>query len=168
MVAFGAVCAVVVVERHFGLNATSVALSFLLVVLAAATHWGLGVAIATSVAAVLSLNFFFLPPVGTFTIEDPQNWVALAAFLITAATASQLSARAQHRAAEALERRIETERLYDLGRAILLNEQFDHTMERIAVHITRIFELDEMSHFTIPSNWLHTVPALGSPLRKKN
>ena len=40
---------------------------------------------------MLGLNFFFLPPVGTFTIADPQNWLALTAFLVTAIVASQLS-----------------------------------------------------------------------------
>ena len=47
----------------------------------------------SSIVAMLCFNFFFLPPVGTFTIADPQNWVALFAFLATALTASQLSAR---------------------------------------------------------------------------
>src|ERR1700716_996424 len=111
------------IERRTGLNSTTVALSYLLVVLGAATIWGLTVAIITSVAAVLAFNFFFIPPLHTFTVDDSQNWIALAAFLITAATASQLSARAQRRTAEAQERRLETERLYDLGRAILMNQQ---------------------------------------------
>ena len=50
---------------------------------------------------VLCFNFFFLPPVYTLTIADPQNWVALAAFLVTAVTAGQLSELAKRRAAEA-------------------------------------------------------------------
>src|SRR5467141_4134875 len=71
-------------------NATTVALTFLLAVLLVATVWGLAAAVTTSVAAMLAFNFFFLPPAGGLTIEDPQNWVALIAFLITAITASQL------------------------------------------------------------------------------
>src|SRR5207244_9575357 len=54
----------------------------------------------------------FLPPFGTFTIADPDNWIALFAFLITAVTAGQLSARARHRAEEAEAARREIERLY--------------------------------------------------------
>jgi two-component system sensor histidine kinase KdpD len=61
---------------------------------------------------VLSFNFFFLPPVHTFTITQPQNWVALVAFLLTALTAGQLSARARQRAEEAESGRREVERLY--------------------------------------------------------
>ena len=56
------------------------------------------------IAAMLCFNFFFLPPVGTLTIADPQNWVALLAFLATAIVASQLSGRArirEHRGARA-------------------------------------------------------------------
>src|SRR4051812_6822140 len=63
------------------LSSTTVALALLLIVLGAATLGRLGAAIIVSVAAMLALNFFFLPPVGTFTIADPGNWVALFAFL---------------------------------------------------------------------------------------
>src|SRR5271157_1587094 len=68
-------------------NATTVALTFLLAILAIATWWSLPEAVLASVAAVLCFNYFFLPPVGTLTISDPQNWVALVAFLVTAVTA---------------------------------------------------------------------------------
>src|ERR1700730_6763041 len=58
-------------------NSTTVALTFLLAILGVATAWGLLEAIVSSVAGMLCFNFFFLPPIGTFTIADPQNWVAL-------------------------------------------------------------------------------------------
>ena len=147
LVSFSSVLAIILLSAWIGLNTTTVALSLLLVVLAAATLWGLALAIATSLAAVLAFNFFLLPPVGTFTVEDPQNWVALAAFLITAATASQLSSRAQRRTAEAQERRLETERLYELGRAILLNERFDRTLEQTAIDVARVFDLEEVAFY---------------------
>ena len=57
------------------------ALALLLVVLGTATTARLGVAIIVSVMAMLAFNFFFLPPLGTLTIADPQNWIALFAFL---------------------------------------------------------------------------------------
>ena len=147
LVSFSTVLAIVLASRWIGLNTTTVALSLLLVVLAAATLWGLTLATATSLAAVLAFNFFLLEPVGTFTVEDPQNWVALVAFLITAVTASQLSSRAQRRTAEAQARRLETERLYELGRAILLNESFDRTLERTAIDVGRVFDLDEVAFY---------------------
>jgi two-component system sensor histidine kinase KdpD len=95
------------------INTTTVALALLLVVLFVAARWGSRPAIVVSVFGVLCLNFFFLPPVHTFDIAQPENWIALIAFWITAVTAGELSARVTRRAAEAEAARQEIERLYD-------------------------------------------------------
>jgi two-component system sensor histidine kinase KdpD len=95
------------------INSTTVALAFLLVVLFIATYRGSRPALLASVLAMFCFNFFFLPPFHTLTIADPQNWVALAAFLATAITAGQLSARAKRRAEEAEIGRRENKRLYE-------------------------------------------------------
>ena len=95
------------------INATTVALALLLVVVFVAIFWGSKPALLASMLGMLSFNFFFLPPYHTFTIADPQNWVALAAFFITALAVGQLSARARQRAEEAEAGRIEIRRLYD-------------------------------------------------------
>ena len=97
----------------------------ILLVLATATRWGLAEAIFTSLLCMLGFNFYFLPPIGTFTIAEPQNWVALGAFLISAFVASQLSAKAKTRTEEASARRSEIERLYRLSRAMLLDDSTD-------------------------------------------
>jgi two-component system sensor histidine kinase KdpD len=68
---------------------------------------------AAALLGVACFNFFFLPPVHTFNIANPQNWVALTAFLITAITAGELSARAKRRAEEAEAGRREIEHLYN-------------------------------------------------------
>ena len=94
------------------INSTTVALGMLLVVLFTATRWGSLPALFASLLAMLCFNFFFLPPFKTFSIASSDNWVALAAFLITAITAGQLSARAKRRAEEAEAGRQEIERLY--------------------------------------------------------
>jgi K+-sensing histidine kinase KdpD len=94
------------------INATTVSLALLLNVLFIATRWGSLPAMAASILAMLCFNFFFLPPFGTFTIAAPDNWIALFAFLATAVTAGQLSARARKRAEEAESGRREIERLY--------------------------------------------------------
>ena len=91
-----------------------------MVVLVVAATSRLRVAVVTSVAAMLCLNFFFLPPVGTFTIADPQNWVALFAFLGVSLVASNLSAVARARTEEAVDRRDELARLFDLSRDVLM------------------------------------------------
>ena len=93
-------------------NPTTAALAFLLVVLFVATAWGSRPAVFASLLGVAGFNFFFLPPFGTFAIRNPDNWVAFFAFLITAFTAGQLSARAKRRAEEAELAKQEIERLY--------------------------------------------------------
>jgi two-component system sensor histidine kinase KdpD len=102
------------VLKLFGdhVNSTTVALGLLLVVLFVATAWGSGPAVLASVLGVLCLNFFYLPPVGRWTIDDPHNWVAFLAFLVTAVTTGQLSSRSKRRAEEADAGRHEIERLY--------------------------------------------------------
>src|SRR5262245_47155904 len=94
------------------INATTVALAMLLNVLFIATRWGSAPAIATSIVAMLSFNYFFLPPFGTLEIAAPDNWIALAAFIITSITAGQLTARAKRRAEEAEAGQREIKRLY--------------------------------------------------------
>ncbi len=93
-------------------NPTTAALGFVLVVLFVATTWGSRPAVFASLLGVACFNFFFLPPFGTFAIRNPDNWVAFFAFLITAFTAGQLSARAKRRAEEAELAKQEIERLY--------------------------------------------------------
>src|SRR5215510_6452765 len=93
---------------------TTVALALLLIVLATATFGRLWIATVIAVLATLTFNFFFLPPLGTLTIADAQNWIALFAFLVVAVIASNLSAAVQARALEAIARRNEVIRLFDL------------------------------------------------------
>jgi two-component system sensor histidine kinase KdpD len=118
-VAVAGIAGVTVLLSLFGerINHTTVALAMLLVVLFVAAAWGSRPAIVSSLLGVFCFNFFFLPPAGTLTIADPENWVALIVFLITAITAGQLSARARRRAEEAEEGRREIERLYNELRA---------------------------------------------------
>jgi two-component system sensor histidine kinase KdpD len=124
---------------------TTVALALLLVVLGAATLARLRIAIAVSIVAMLTLNFFFLPPVGAFTIADPQNWIALMVFLIVAVIASNLSAAAQDRAREAIARRNEVTRLFDLTRDVLLTTETASAIDALARHVARRFELQRVA-----------------------
>jgi two-component system sensor histidine kinase KdpD len=124
---------------------TTVALAFLLVVLAIATFGRLWIATVVAVVAMLTLNFSFFPPVGTFTIANPQNWVALAAFLIVAVIASNLSAAAQARAREAIARRNEVTRLFDLTRDVLLTTETAGAIDALARHIARRFVLSKVA-----------------------
>ena len=103
------------VLKSFGdqINPITVALGLLLIVLFVATAWGPKPAILSSLLGGACFNFFFLPPLHTFVVADPQNWIALISFLITAITVGQLSAHAKRRTAESNLARQEIERLYE-------------------------------------------------------
>ncbi len=126
--------------RLIPVNATTVGFFYIVAILVIATVGGLIEATVSSIIAMLCFNFFFLPPVRTFTIADPQNWVALFAFLTTALTASQLSDRLKRQRREALDREHEMERLYALSRAILLTDTTQPTGKQIANQIAKAFE----------------------------
>src|ERR1700730_15334424 len=112
-------------------NQTTVALSFLLVVLLISANWGLRCAVFTPLIAALAFNYYFLPPVGTFTIQDPQNWVAFFAFLATSVIASQLSERARRETRNANDRRREVERLYAFSQQLLSNDNLAELLNSI-------------------------------------
>jgi len=140
----GAVLALTVLyTRWLGVhNSTTAALTFLMVVLVVAATSHLWAAITTSVVAVLCFNFFFLPPVGTFTIVDPQNWIALFAFLAVSLVASNLSSVARARAEGATTRRDEVARLFDLSRDVLLITESREANAALAALIAHRFDLD--------------------------
>ena len=120
---------------------------FLLIVLVAATTSPLWVAITTSVAAMISFNFFFLPPVRTLTIADPQNWVALLAFLVTSTVGSRLSSRIRQEADIANRRRREIEHLYTFSQKLLGEGNVIQLMNAIPNHIVDSFETGAASLF---------------------
>src|SRR6187549_2835231 len=123
-------------------NAAIVSTSFLLIVLMVAASSTLAAAIITSLVAMLCFNFFFLPPVRTLTITDPQNWVALFAFLVVSLVASNLSAVARARTREALGRRDELARLFDLSRDVLMMTESREALSVIARAVARRFDLE--------------------------
>jgi K+-sensing histidine kinase KdpD len=97
---------------HTRVSSTTIALILLLVILFSASFFGRNPALLASLAAMLSFNYFFLPPYGTWHIADSTNWVAWIAFILTAVTAGELSAYARRRADEATRGKLEIERLY--------------------------------------------------------
>jgi two-component system sensor histidine kinase KdpD len=127
--------------RHIlHVNQTTVALSFLLAILAVSAVWGMAVSLAMSLVAVVAFNYFFLPPIGALTIADPQNWVALFAFLVTSIVGSQLSSRIRTEADEAHQRRREVERLYQFSRKLLGEGNVIQLMNAIPDYIVESFE----------------------------
>jgi K+-sensing histidine kinase KdpD len=145
-VALLVISAATIVLRSFGdhVNPTTVALTFLLLVLFLATAWGPKPAVLASLLAAGSFNYFFLPPVGTFSIADPHNWIAISAFLITAVLVGQLSARVKRQAIDAENARMEIERLYQE-----LKESFEEASQAKALRQSERLKstlLDAVTH----------------------
>jgi two-component system, OmpR family, sensor histidine kinase KdpD len=143
-------------------NATTVALSYLLIVLFVAASSRLSVAIVASVSAMLALNFFFLPPIGSLAISEPQNWVALIAFLAVSLVASHLSSVARLRRDQALGRRDELARLFDLSRDILLASDGSAPLSSLAARISQRFELGHVA-VRLPNDERFDQRELGDP-----
>jgi two-component system, OmpR family, sensor histidine kinase KdpD len=125
--------------RWLHLNPTTIALAFLLGVLGISASWGLRQAVVMSVIATLAFNYFCLPPIGTFNISDPQNWIALFAFLVTAVTASELSERARRGTRSAIERRQELERLYAFSQLLLSSDNPAELLNLVPRYIVESF-----------------------------
>src|SRR5712664_2652524 len=135
------VAAIAFLYRHvIHVNQTTVALTLLLAILAVSAVWGMVVSVFMSVVAMLVFNYEFLPPIGTFTIADPQNWVALGAFLFTSIMGSQLSARIRKEADEAHSRRREIERLYKFSQKLLGEGNVIQLMNAIPNYVVETFE----------------------------
>ncbi len=88
---------------------TAAAIIFMLAILCAAIWWGLPEAIAGALTATAVLDYYFVPPVGSFEIDHIDDWIDLIAFLATAVLASELSARTKRSQAEAISRQKELE-----------------------------------------------------------
>ncbi|MGA7220130.1 MAG: ATP-binding protein [Candidatus Sulfotelmatobacter sp.] len=124
-----------VYRRVVHVNPTTVALTFLLMVLWVAAYWGFRFSVFLAILATLAFNYYFLPPIGTFTVADPQNWVALIAFLVTAGIASQLADRARRQTADAVQRRRDVERLYSFSQRLLATDNVAELLNAIPAYV---------------------------------
>jgi two-component system sensor histidine kinase KdpD len=110
----------------------SLGVLYVLPVIAVAVAVGAAYAVATAVASMLAFNFFFLPPVHSFTLSDSENWVALAVYLGTAIVVGKLSADARGRAADAEQREREAKLLAEASLALLRSEHVQAELRGIA------------------------------------
>jgi two-component system, OmpR family, sensor histidine kinase KdpD len=119
---------------------------YLLLVLWLGARWGRGPAIAGSLAAFLLYDFFFVPPVGTFTVRGPAELLELVVLLAVALVTSQLAAslRRTHASAEALAH--ESRALYELATAALRSP--DVTVA-LAMLCGRAAELEGVGRFAL-------------------
>jgi two-component system, OmpR family, sensor histidine kinase KdpD len=132
---------VAVYFRWLHVNETTVALTFLVGILLVAANWGLRHSVYLSILSAAAFNFFFLPPVLTFTVGDGRNWVALFAFLVTGIVASQLAERARREARSSRRRQREAERLYEFSQQMLVTGNVIDLLNLLPQMIASTFNL---------------------------
>jgi len=171
---------VALIYRHFAhVSSTTVASTYILVVLWVAAYWGLRFSVFLALLASLAFDYYFLPPIGSFAIADPQNWVALLAFLVTAGTAGQLADRARRQTADAIQRRRDVERLYAFSQRLLATDNVAELLNAIPAYVRdgfgaraaavyllnsqQVYRTDPMAT-TFPIQDLQTVSARGEPV----
>ena len=119
---------------------TTIVLTYLLAILIASTIWGLGVSLFMTAASTLACDYYFFPPIGILSIDDPQDWVALTSFFVTSVIGSELSARAQRQAQEAKRQRNEVGRLYEFSQRLLSAQNPADLLPDIPLRIVQLFE----------------------------
>jgi two-component system, OmpR family, sensor histidine kinase KdpD len=171
---------VAVYVRWLRVHPTTAGFTFLLAILVIAAAWGLRYAIFTAILSTLVFNYFFLPPLYRFTIADPQDWVALFAFLFTAIVASELSERARREALRSHQRRQEVERLYTFSQQLLVSENVFELLNIIPRYIVESFGVtgaamfleakqetyyfDPASQALFPADQLRAISGRGEPV----
>jgi two-component system, OmpR family, sensor histidine kinase KdpD len=147
-----ALLVVLVYRRILHVNQTTVALTFLVMVQLTAFGWGLVYSICLSIGCTLLYNFFFLPPIGSFTIADPQNWIALLSFLASAIFISRISESERRQAALSEARRSEMERLYEFSNQLLMEENLHDVARNAPRVVASIFAFDAVTLYLTESD----------------
>ena len=117
---------------HSYVPVLSLGVLYVFAVLPIAVAWGLGFAVAVSIASMLAFNWFFLPPKHTLQLRDGANWLALAVYLVTAVVVSALAARARRRQEDAEQRRREAAVLAEAAGDLLRGVELTSELEKLA------------------------------------
>ncbi len=120
---------------------------YLLAVIVATISYGIWQAIFLSLIAASCLNYFFIPPLFSFTVGDSRDWIALISFQISALVVSRLSSREQKIARDANYQRLQMKKLYELSRGILLFDLHHPPGSQLVQSIRRIFQADDVAIF---------------------
>jgi two-component system sensor histidine kinase KdpD len=143
--------AVVLLAAYLGVrlhvNFSTIGFLDLLVVVLVALLSGFWEATVTSLAALTCLNYFFIPPVYSLYVSDPQNWVALITFESTALLVSRLSIQMEKQARTAIQERRGMAKLYELSRRTLLMNPQQSPGAQIVAHIRDVVQVDGVAIF---------------------
>src|ERR1700733_4754510 len=134
-------CTLIVYPLAHVAPVVSLSVVYLPVVLVVSVMWGVWLGIATAVLSAAAFNFFHLPPVGRFTIQDSSNWVALAAFLVVAMLASSVAEITRARTRDAEERRREAALAAEMARLLLRGNNLAEALPTAAARLAQTLEL---------------------------
>jgi two-component system sensor histidine kinase KdpD len=116
----------------------SLGVLYLLAVVPIAVVWGIAHALGVSVASMLAFNWFFLPPLHTFALQNSENWVALAVYLVTGVVVAGLAARSRRRAAEAELRAQEAAFIADVASRLLESADVQRELREVASRLAKV------------------------------
>ncbi len=151
----GAICALLAVFAitfccyRLHANATIAAVALLLSILLTGTYAKLPEAVIASFAATLCLDYFFIPPIGSITIADPQGWIVLLAFLAVSLIATNLSTRLRRQRDELIAQQIEAEKLHALSRSMLLSDSAEDLERGVVNKCVELFAFTEVVLFEL-------------------
>jgi two-component system sensor histidine kinase KdpD len=123
----------------------SLGVLYIFAVLPIAVFWGPLLAVPVAIASMLAFNFFFLPPVYTFTLADRSNWFALAVYVVTAIVVGILASRYRSRGAEAEQREREAALLADIAAELLRGTQLERELGRIEERTAEVLRVSSVS-----------------------
>ena len=125
-----------------GARATTAGMVFLVVVVVTATQAGLAISLYSALLCAISFDFFFLPPIHTFTLAGPQEWVSITTFAVSSLVAGRVAERARIQKEQAEQRREDVERLYLLSQEMMLHEDSAGLIRALPALVARIFSLE--------------------------
>lgn len=123
-------------------NAPTAGLVFLTLVVWFASRLGYRLSLYVALLCAAGFDYFFLPPYRTLLIIGVQQWIALFSFLASSIVVSRVAALARTQALQAELRRLEVERLHELGQQMMLYEDANGLMRELPHVIAKIFSLE--------------------------
>ena len=125
-------------------RATTAGMVFLVVVVVTATQAGLVISLYSALLCAISFDYFFLPPMHTFTLAGPQEWVSMFTFVISSLVAGRVAERARMQKEQAEQRREDVERLYLLSQEMMLHEDTAGLIRDLPSLVAKIFALESV------------------------
>jgi two-component system sensor histidine kinase KdpD len=123
----------------------SLSVVYIPAVLVMSITWGAWFGIATGVLSAAAFNYFHLPPTGSLTLSDSNNWVALAAFVVVATISSSVAEVARARTLDAQERRREADLSAEMARLLLRGNSLSEVLPTAAARVAQVLELKSAS-----------------------